>query len=141
MSTPVVRIDGETREMETRMVSFYGMKTGAPYYFYNVLEELDTPGEWYLDRESGLLYWYPSMPLEKADVMLSLLTESILTMKGVSHVTLKGITFTGNEHQIEYNEIYAVCKTSDDAAVVYSGRDYRTQGTVGKNSFSQFLIQ
>ena len=252
MSTPVVRIDGETRAMETEMVSLYGMKKGAPYYFYNVFEELDAPGEWYLDRETGFLYWYPPVPPTEADVMLSLSTESILTMTGVSHVTLKGITFTGtradglllsgdhltvenctvknvagnamvvcgehnrvcgceichvgqrgvilrggdrttltpsqsiaennhvhhfaeifknyrpafqlegvgnicrhnrihdsshmaifftgNEHLIEYNEIYAVCKTSDDASAIYSGRDYSTQGTVIRRNYFHDIV-
>ena len=60
MSTPVVGIDEKTCAMETGMVSLYGMKKGAPYYFYNVFEELDAPGEWYLDRNSGFLYLYPS---------------------------------------------------------------------------------
>ena len=27
-----------------------------PYYFENVLEELDAPGEWCLDAEEGMLY-------------------------------------------------------------------------------------
>ncbi len=29
------------------------------HYFVNVLEELDVPGEWHLDRTNGLLYAYP----------------------------------------------------------------------------------
>ncbi len=29
------------------------------YYFTNVLEELDAPGEWYVDRKAGKLYVYP----------------------------------------------------------------------------------
>ena len=252
MSTPVVRIDEKTCEMETKMVSLYGMKKGAPYYFYNVFEEMDSPGEWYLDRENGYLYLYPPSPLEKAEITLSLLTESVLTVKGASYVTLKGITFTGtradalmlsgdhltvqdcivknvagyaivirgdhnrvcgceichvgqggvklwggdratltpshnvaennhvhhfaeifknyrpafqldgvgnicrhnckhdsshmaigftgNEHRIEYNEIYAVCKTSDDAAAVYSGRDYSTQGTVIRFNYFHDIV-
>ncbi|MBR3991202.1 MAG: right-handed parallel beta-helix repeat-containing protein [Clostridia bacterium] len=29
------------------------------YFFLNVFEELDAPGEWYLDRSDGTLYLYP----------------------------------------------------------------------------------
>lgn len=29
------------------------------HYFVNVLEELDVPGEWHLDRTNGLIYVYP----------------------------------------------------------------------------------
>lgn len=32
---------------------------GNNYYFLNVFEELDEPGEWYLDRSEGKLYFYP----------------------------------------------------------------------------------
>ena len=95
MSSPVVRIDAETCEMETQMVSMFGMKPHAPYYFYNVFEELDAPGEWYLDRASGWLYLYPPAELSASTVNLSILSESVLTADGVSHLHLRGITFTG----------------------------------------------
>jgi len=31
----------------------------APYYIENVFEALDTPGQWYLDRPTGTLYYLP----------------------------------------------------------------------------------
>ena len=37
----------------------YGYRTGQWYYAYNMLCELDEPGEWYLDREGGILYLWP----------------------------------------------------------------------------------
>ena len=94
-STPIVRIDGEACEMETKMVARYGIKPNRPFYFYNVLEELDAPGEWYLDRQTGVLYLYPDRPLAGADINLSLLSESVLTVDGADYVTFRGITFTG----------------------------------------------
>ena len=38
--------------------SHYGVRQNARYHFYNVLEELDSPGEYYID-EQGWLYVYP----------------------------------------------------------------------------------
>ena len=38
--------------------SSYGFREGYPFYFFNVLEELDQPGEWYLDRAAGLIYLF-----------------------------------------------------------------------------------
>ena len=38
--------------------SHYGVKQNARYYFFNVLEELDSPGEYYVD-DQGWLYLYP----------------------------------------------------------------------------------
>lgn len=37
----------------------YGYRKGQWWYGFNLLSELDSPGEWYLDRESGLLYFWP----------------------------------------------------------------------------------
>lgn len=36
------------------------IRAGNRYYIANVFEELDSPGEWYLDRPSGNLYYWPS---------------------------------------------------------------------------------
>ena len=38
--------------------SHYGVKQNARYHFYNVLEELDSPGEYYVDAQ-GWLFLYP----------------------------------------------------------------------------------
>ncbi|MBQ3178410.1 MAG: hypothetical protein IJB52_11395, partial [Clostridia bacterium] len=46
-SSPITVLNPETRIMETTYVSQFGAKEHAPYYFFNVLEELDAPGEWY----------------------------------------------------------------------------------------------
>lgn len=37
----------------------HGAGRGARYWIENVFEALDTPGQWYLDRASGRLYYYP----------------------------------------------------------------------------------
>ncbi len=58
-STPIEELDAEHRLVKPRYVSRYGAKAGALYYFYNIPEELDVPGEWYLDRKGGYLYFYP----------------------------------------------------------------------------------
>ncbi|MCL4181410.1 MAG: hypothetical protein KJ072_27185, partial [Verrucomicrobia bacterium] len=37
----------------------YGYRKGQWYYAYNLLSEIDQPGEWHLDRNAGLLYFWP----------------------------------------------------------------------------------
>ncbi len=37
----------------------YGFRKGQRFYFLNVLEEIDQPGEWFLDRKTGVLYFWP----------------------------------------------------------------------------------
>jgi hypothetical protein len=69
----------------------YGYKSGARFYFFNLLEELDRPGEWYLDRETGLLYFWPPAQLQGSEVQISLLDEPLVVLEDVSHVTLRGL--------------------------------------------------
>lgn len=64
-STPIT-IDTTNRRFFPKYVSRYGARAGANYYFYNVPEELDALYEWYLDRKTGRLYFYPD---ENADTI------------------------------------------------------------------------
>ncbi len=73
----------------------YGYRKGMRFYACNVLCELDAPGEWYLDREAGVLYLYPPCDLAAARIELSVLRDPLVTLKGSSHVTLQGFTFEG----------------------------------------------
>ncbi len=71
------------------------------YFVENALELLDQPGEWYLNRETGVLSYWP-MPGEKigqTEVIAPVLSELVRFAgnadKGqfVQHVTIRGLTF------------------------------------------------
>jgi len=71
----------------------YGYQQGQRYCFLNILEELDSPGEWVLDQELGLLYfWPPSVP-QPDDVTVSLLREPMVLIDGASHVRIQRFIF------------------------------------------------
>ncbi|MFH0945716.1 MAG: right-handed parallel beta-helix repeat-containing protein [Planctomycetota bacterium] len=90
----VVNIDREERHLFTEAPhGVYGYKEGARFYFLNILEELDQPGEWFLDRPQGLLYFWPPTPLDGSETQISMLEAPLVTMKKVSHVTLRGLAF------------------------------------------------
>ncbi len=71
----------------------YGYTKDKRYYALNILEELDQPGEWYLDRKSGILYFWPPSPPKDASVLVSILEEPIVSMHDVSYVKLGGFAF------------------------------------------------
>ncbi len=90
----VKAIDTEKREILTHEPhGVYGYSVGKRYYALNILEELDEPGEWYLDRKTGILYFWPPAPLETGDVCVSILEEPIVSLENASFVTLRGLTF------------------------------------------------
>ncbi len=70
----------------------YGYRTGQWFYAFNLLCELDQPGEWYLDRQTGILYFWPPEAIQPGDVELSVLRDPI-TLQDASHLTFQGFTF------------------------------------------------
>jgi len=70
----------------------YGYRIGQWFYAMNILAELDTPGEWYLDRETGILYFWPPTSLEKARAVVSI-SGTLANLTDVSHVVVQGIIF------------------------------------------------
>lgn len=75
----------------------YGIGPGAwalPYrrfYFYNSPAELDAPGEWYLDRTAGTMYFYPEA--ESGELVLTWRKEPIVHLAGTSNIRFEGIRF------------------------------------------------
>lgn len=69
----------------------YGYRKGQWFYVYNLLSELDQPGEWYLDRGKGLLYSWPPAPLDSNKAMISILPR-LISIQGAAHVRLEGFT-------------------------------------------------
>jgi len=66
----------------------------ARFALLNVLEALDRPGEWCLDSEQRVLYFWPPEELtENSEVVLPRL-DCLLDLREVSHITISGFTFT-----------------------------------------------
>ncbi|NOZ57661.1 MAG: right-handed parallel beta-helix repeat-containing protein, partial [Calditrichaeota bacterium] len=49
------------------------------------------------------------------------------------------VFFWGNDHLIEYNEIYRVCMETGDAGALYNGRDWTQRGTVIRYNYIHHL--
>ena len=92
-SIGVTSVDVENRQIRTSHTSTYGMKEGQSYYAFNLLEEIDRPGEWYLDRDAGRLYFYPPSDPGAATVELSTLEEPLVQLDSAAYVTLQGLAF------------------------------------------------
>lgn len=83
---------------ETHTLSFipktvgnYTVRPGQWFYAENVLPELDSPGEWYLDRTTSVLYFWPPVSLASGKTMVSLVRD-LFRFNDVSNITLHGLT-------------------------------------------------
>lgn len=74
----------------------YGFRKGQRFYFLNVLEELDQPGEWWIDTQSARLYFWPpgeATSLTRTEAVISVLETPLVRLDGVSNVEFRGLEF------------------------------------------------
>ena len=137
-SAPIGSFDAAARQLTPAYVSLYGTKTGAPYYFFNVLEELDVPGEWYLDRENGKLYLYPPEELSVASIDLSLSVDPVIVAENADWLIFDGFTVKGTRGDAvvmtgNYNSVtHCLIKNVAGSALSLSG----TGNLAGENEIT-----
>ncbi|HNV20981.1 MAG TPA: right-handed parallel beta-helix repeat-containing protein [Candidatus Hydrogenedentes bacterium] len=129
-------IDTERREITLVKPHGYGIGGGNPpprrYIAINLLEELDSPGEYYLDRDAGRLYFWPPKPLAQGRAALSLATEPVIRVENASFVTIQGLTIemcAGNGIEMRdgrENELLActIRRTGHAGAIVDGGLNH-----------------
>ena len=89
----VASLDLDKRIVKTAAPhGLYGFRAGQRFCWLNVLEELDQPGEWFLDRQSGVLYFWPPAPLASGETLLSVLSEPLVKMTDARHIIIQGLT-------------------------------------------------
>lgn len=91
---PVVSLDPATRLLTLKKDCGYDLHPHNRYHFQNALEELDAPGEWFYDKHSGMLYFWPTKAIESCEVRLPTL-DSFFKVKGAKNVAIRGLTLTG----------------------------------------------
>lgn len=69
---------------------------GSRFYVENVFEELDAPGEWYLSREEGRLYYMPEEGLDLGRALAEVpILENAIEFRGSQRNPVKYIVFSG----------------------------------------------
>lgn len=113
----------------------YGYRKGQWYYALNMLSEIDMPGEWYLDREAGMLYFWPPSDIDTAEVYVSQLGNAIV-LDNASHVTLKNLIIEGARSTVirgtggESNRVIACTVRNSGSTGIYlsGGTDHQVIG-------------
>jgi hypothetical protein len=136
----VEAIDVDNKHITLAHKHHYGLGSGNPgprrFYAINLLEELDAPGEYYLDSENSLLYFWPPSTLEGARIVLSTLQTPVIHVNGASHVTIENLIVEGTAGpgiRIDGGEQNAVVgctvrNTGKEGIVVEGGTHHRVEG-------------
>ena len=90
----VAKLDTKKREVTPEEPHHgYGYTKGQRFYFLNILEELDSPGEWFLDTANGMLYFWPPTEIGENDCVISLLETPVLDIDEAADISFENFAF------------------------------------------------
>lgn len=102
---PIASLDPATRQLTLKKDCAYDLHPHNRYHFQNALEELDAPGEWFYDKHTGTLYFWPECgadvlvrPSKSADKTVCVtvpILDSFFKVKEAKNITIRGLALTG----------------------------------------------
>ena len=142
-SHPIKTIDVAKKQIVMATPSGYGFRENMPFYAFNLLCEIDTPGEWYFDRQAKRLYILPPIDennrpvdLNAVDVDIPIFAGPIIKCDNLSYVVFFGLTMTdcaGTAFQANGGEQLLVAGCTFErlgcwAVAMHNGRQNGTYG-------------
>lgn len=94
---PWESIDPVNQTMKTQHSIPYKPVVGkARWKIYNLIEELDAPGEWFYDEDNGCLYVYPTSGTRNDDnITLCFQRKNIIELDNAHDIVFNGLNLTG----------------------------------------------
>ncbi len=140
---PIKGLDPATRTIRLGAEASYGIAPGDRYFVQGLFEELDAPGEWYLDRQSQTLYFWPPEPLQDQTVSVPAIDTLISLGPDAAYITIRAldlaccertaIQLTKTEHcLVAGNSIHHAGGFRSSGVSVAGGRN---NGVVGNDIF------
>lgn len=90
----VASIDTENKTITSEIPTLFGM-IANPYsrwHAIGLLEEIDVPGEYFVDRDTKAVYFYPEADVSESLIQLSVLGEPMIKLMDAENITFSGIT-------------------------------------------------
>lgn len=92
----ITSLDENARTVTLKSDCSYPIRPNDRYFVQGMREELDAPGEWYLDEEKGHLYFWPPESLGDAPVFAPFVRD-LVTIDRASHIIIRGLTLECTE--------------------------------------------
>ena len=87
-----------------RLQGIYQGSYAEPYWVFNILEEIDQPGEWCVDLLDNKLYFWPPGNIGQNSVVIGSKDIPIVTVNDANNIRFEGIIFEGSKvRAIEVN--------------------------------------
>ena len=122
---PVHSIDSKTGRIETRKPTSMTIRVDDNYILENVKEALTLPGEWYLDRNEGKLYYIPEEnDTVENTVLYAGITEQLITIANVKNISFQGINFEKTDWDYTGKDYGFFGKAFDETHPLYKNIEY-----------------
>jgi parallel beta-helix repeat protein len=131
---PIKSLDPARRLITLGGNASYPIRPGDRYFVQNLFEELDAPGEWYLDRRDHLLYFWPPAPLQGKPVFVPTLRTILELRPGTAHVIFRGFIFEcceGTAIRLEQTTNCLIAASTIRNAGDYDGNGVSVEGGRG----------
>ena len=106
------------------------LRAGARYRIANALSELDAPGEWFLDLDSGLLICWPENK-ESSSTLSAAVVETLISIYDVEYVVFEGFRFESARSMVV--EIVGGCNVELKKCVIANAGQVAIHVFRGKN--------
>ncbi len=118
-------------DRDTERVTFDGSWSTASgrYTYFNVLEEVDTVGEYFIDETNDMLYFYPPENYRDIEILIPVCNDSVV-LADVEYYTFDGLTMEAGINNIltvngDHNTIKnCTVGCSEEVGIKYSGSDF-----------------
>ena len=88
-----VDVDNKTVTLSRNLKQGGRVLKGKRFYVMNMPEEMDIPGEYYIDVDKKILYYYPDKHFLDEDPEFSVVTSNLFDINGGEDITISGLTF------------------------------------------------
>ena len=95
-TVPLASVDTARNVITSGHPSNYGVNAGARYYVFNLLEEIDSSGEYFIDRKTGKMYFYmPDNLNEDAKISVTIKNTYLIDITNASNIEIDSLNITG----------------------------------------------
>ena len=122
---PVKTLNQKSRAITLGADASYAIRPGDRYFVQNLLAELDSPGEWYLDRKTSVLYFWPPGQPDDTSVSVPLL-ETVIEISGAQHVQIRGFRIEASDGPAVMVRNSTECLIAGNSITNVGGRAERT---------------
>ncbi len=96
----IKEIDNSSKTITFLQPSIYGVQGDNKdkinyrrYFFYNILEELDSAGEYFIDSTNNMIYFCANNDIKNLDINVSILDKPLIVLKNSENISIEGIIF------------------------------------------------